>query len=426
MADFPEGVEQHGSSIRVRWTKRVDGVKRYVKVLMPGSPQNQRDLNAAARVYRDTVKDLRTGMITWPELVDRYSKQPKIEKQQAETEALSYRDAVLQFEKKALAMVRSEAKKSKGKKKGWAKSTVNDQLAILKNTWIPVFGHRSLRSIQTQEIQKWINENCHLNKKTLKNRVSALRRVFKHHVITPNPCPAKEFVFPDEEQVAVLRYRPVEVDALLEYLQDRPMIHLYFSIFRYCGLRTGELLALKWSDFDGQFLRVTKSIVARELKNTTKTYTKRRVYVPAYARNALEEYKAAVKGGKVVSINQDDFIFLNTKGTVFKDADTFCDAWKQAHENVRLASKDADKLYDELCGFWDDEDIGEYLECKIPYRIPYTLRHTRAAELISQGQADKGPRELGHTRAMFESNYGEILKEYQDRDEDYSLLESRA
>lgn len=426
MADFPEGVEQHGSSIRVRWTKRVDGVKRYVKVLMPGSPQNQRDLNAAARVYRDTVKDLRTGMITWPELVDRYSKQPKIEKQQAETEALSYRDAVLQFEKKALAMVRSEAKKSKGKKKGWAKSTVNDQLAILKNTWIPVFGHRSLRSIQTQEIQKWINENCHLNKKTLKNRVSALRRVFKHYVITPNPCPAKEFVFPDEEQVAVLRYRPVEVDALLEYLQDRPMIHLYFSIFRYCGLRTGELLALKWSDFDGQFLRVTKSIVARELKNTTKTYTKRRVYVPAYARNALEEYKAAVKGGKVVSINQDDFIFLNTKGTVFKDADTFCDAWKEAHENVRLASKEADKLYDELCGFWDDEDIGEYLECKIPYRIPYTLRHTRAAELISQGQADKGPRELGHTRAMFESNYGEILKEYQDRDEDYSLLESRA
>ena len=99
---------------------------------------------------------------------------------------------------------------------------------------------------------------------------------------------------------------------------------------------------------------------------------------------------------------------------------------KEAHENVRLASKDADNLYDELCGFWDDEDIGDYLECKIPYRIPYTLRHTRAAELISQGQADKGPRELGHTRAMFESNYAEILEEYKDRDEDYSLLESRA
>ena len=46
--------------------------------------------------------------------------------------------------------------------------------------------------------------------------------------------------------------------------------------------------------------------------------------------------------------------------------------------------------------------------------------------MISQGRADKGPIELSHTRAMFESNYAEISEEYKDRDEDYSLLESRA
>ena len=87
--------------------------------------------------------------------------------------------------------------------------------------------------------------------------------------------------------------------------------------------------------------------------------------------------------------------------------------------------KEADKLYDELRSEWDDEDIGEYLECKIPYRIPYTLRHTRAAELISQGQGEKGPRELGRTSAMFESIYAEILDDYKDRNEDYSLLEPK-
>lgn len=54
--------------------------------------------------------------------------------------------------------------------------------------------------------------------------------------------------------------------------------------------------------------------------------------------------------------------------------------------------------------------------------IDEELKNARVAELISQGQADKGPRELGHTRAMFESNYVEILEEYKDRDEDYSLL----
>ncbi len=38
----------------------------------------------------------------------------------------------------------------------------------------------------------------------------------------------------------------------------------------------------------------------------------------------------------------------------------------------------------------------------------------------------KGPRELGHTRAMLEYNYAEILDEYKDSDKDYSLLKSRA
>ena len=62
---------------------------------------------------------------------------------------------------------------------------------------------------------------------------------------------------------------------------------------------------------------------------------------------------------------------------------------------------------------WISKTVSELwvLDCSVPYRIPYTLRHTRAAELISQGLADKGPRKLGHTRAMFESNYAEILEE---------------
>ena len=88
--------------------------------------------------------------------------------------------------------------------------------------------------------------------------------------------------------------------------------------------------------------------------------------------------------------------------------------------------KHAEKLSGELYGYSDDEEIGFHFEYTTLYRFPSTLGHTRAAELFSWGQADKGPRELGHTRAMFESNYAEILEEYKDRDEGYSLLESRA
>ena len=87
--------------------------------------------------------------------------------------------------------------------------------------------------------------------------------------------------------------------------------------------------------------------------------------------------------------------------------------------------KHAEKLSGDLYGYSDYEEIGYYLEFTTLYRIPYTLRHTRAAELFSWGQANKGPRGLGYTRAMFESN-SEMLEEHKDRDKDYSLFKSRA
>ena len=86
----------------------------------------------------------------------------------------------------------------------------------------------------------------------------------------------------------------------------------------------------------------------------------------------------------------------------------------------------AEKLSGELYGYSDHEEIGYYLEYTTLYRIPYTLGHTRAAELFSWGQADKEPRGQGYTRAMFESNYAETLEEHKDRDKDYSLFKSIA
>jgi len=426
MAYFPTGVEPHGKGIRVHWQKRINGKNDNIVVGVPGSRNNQRDLNAAGRLYQDEIQNLNTLYITWPELKEKYSGEVQAQKNADKVSGLSFRDSFLEFETHARRMVEIQAGKTKGKKKGWAKTTIDDQLAILKNTWLPIFGHKSLRSIKSEQIQKWIINNCHLSKSTLTNRVSALRRLLDHHVVRPSPCPKGEFQFPDEEEVPTLRYRLVEVEALLGYLEKNadPFVHLYFSIFRYCGMRTGEILALQWNDIiNEEFLAVNKSIVGRELRNTTKTYQKRKVYLPTPVRVLLKECRLLQKPGKVVNIDKNDFIFLNTKGTVHLDADRFCEAWHDAHENVRLASSDADELYDQLRSEWDDEDIGEYLECKIPYRIPYTLRHTRAAELISQGQGEKGPRELGHTRAMFENTYAEILDDYKDRNEDYSLLE---
>jgi len=69
-------------------------------------------------------------------------------------------------------------------------------------------------------------------------------------------------------------------------------------------------------------------------------------------------------------------------------------------------------------------------ELKIPYgkennRTPYTCRHTRAAQLLSQGVPPaKGAEQLGHSVQMFLNVYSEWIDEYSDMDN--SILEPAA
>ena len=47
------------------------------------------------------------------------------------------------------------------------------------------------------------------------------------------------------------------------------------------------------------------------------------------------------------------------------------------------------------------------------YRIPYTCRHTRAAELLSIGIAPaEAAKQLGHSLQMFLATYSEFIDEY--------------
>ena len=79
------------------------------------------------------------------------------------------------------------------------------------------------------------------------------------------------------------------------------------------------------------------------------------------------------------------YIFVNSLGAHYRDTDVFNDAWRAAHRRAR---------------------------------IPYTCRHTRAAELLSTGvdPADAA-KQLGHTVEMFLRTYSEWIEEYhQNRD----------
>ena len=112
-------------------------------------------------------------------------------------------------------------------------------------------------------------------------------------------------------------------------------------------MRRGEVLGLEWSDYDGEKISVSKQVVRCKLADSTKTSVRRFVAVENWLRPMLDNCPTRFAGGPIL---------INTIGTRHCDSNDFNIAWRQAQTRAR-----------------------------VPYRISSTLRHTRAAELLSRG-----------------------------------------
>lgn len=257
-------------------------------------------------------------------------------------------------------------------------STLVEYHRILNNFWYPALSTTPLNEITGAKIKK-VMSGWGVSTKTKKNRLNPLYGVFKYAEIQP-----PKIKFQRSEKKRVERYTPAERDKVLSKLAGQAKV--YFQLLFATGLRPGEALALEWSDYNGEYLNVSKSISKRRL-GPTKTGNRRRVYVPGWVRPCLNAHTTRFSGGA---------IFQNSDGRHCLDTDLFNRAWKMAHTKAR-----------------------------IPYRIPYTCRHTRAAELLSVGvHPARAAKELGHSTEMFLRVYSEFIDEYSQ--EDTSLLEGVA
>ena len=247
---------------------------------------------------------------------------------------------------------------------------------IINKYWIPAFGNWIDADIKQIHIKRELAKYP-IKNKTKKNILVPLRGVLDHAGINPNPASIK---IKKQQKEAIKRYRPDERTALLSMLSGQNKV--YFSLLLGCGLRTSEALAATWPDFDGECIKIHQSIVRRKLKHSTKTHEARKVYIPVWARTELEKHSTRFANG---------FIFLNSQGNHYCDTDIFNSAWSKAHDD------------------WNKKNRKE----QIPYRIPYTCRHTRAAELLSTGvQPGDAAKQLGHTLEMFLRTYSEWIEEY--------------
>jgi integrase len=250
------------------------------------------------------------------------------------------------------------------------RSTSISYEGLLNKYWIDPFQKKPLASITAPDIKRVLASHS-VSNKTKKNALAVLSSIMAHAEIHPNPC--RQVKIRRNQKAPIERYTPSERETLLGALEGD--YRVFFAVLFGCGLRTGEALALTWADYDGESLDINKQVVRRRLEKSTKTSVRRKVFVPQWTRKYINGLPSRFSG---------DYIFPNQFGRHHQDADNFNEAWQKAHKR-----------------------------CRLPYRIPYVCRHTRAAELLSAGVAPAAAaKQLGHSVEIFLRTYSEYLEEY--------------
>lgn len=191
------------------------------------------------------------------------------------------------------------------------------------------FGRRPLVSVRPSEVQAWAAEiSRKQSAATARHSLGVLRRVFDHAVrdgaIHRNPAAGIRL-----PKVQGNDPRPLTHDELwlladhLDERRDRILV----LVAGYCGLRWGELAALRWADVDlgRRTLRVARAYseeAPRGEMSSVKDHQARTVPIPAIVSEELAKFRAGHKTDELVfpSANRTPLRNRNFRRDVFDDA----------------------------------------------------------------------------------------------------------
>lgn len=268
-------------------------------------------------------------------------------------------------------------------------STFAGTKTAIDNFLVPHFGGMKVGALKRSDITEWVAlQTCGL--KRIRNLLLPLRAVLDiavgDEVIKINPLHGLDIakLVPPDKRVSDFEpepYTEAEVYALLAKLPQPERFH--FQLWAYTGVRTGELIGLRWNRVDLEantiFIKETTTAGADKKRPKTPAGVRTIPLLPA-AREAIDALKAfTLLGGDRVCINP-----RSTRADRAWDDRRLAGVWKAAHKDTKIA-----------------------------YRNPYQLRHTFASQLLSQGDNPAYiAKLLGHkTIDMVTRNYGRWVGE---------------
>ena len=163
-------------------------------------------------------------------------------------------------------------------------TTLNRYRELIKDYLVPRLGSIKLQELKPLHIEQFYNSMAeqvgvackHLAPRTARQAGAILKTALKQAVEVENLItinPASRVKLPKSNSVTPTPFNFSELKQFLEIARSH-RLYFYFRLSAFTGARRGELLALKWADFDGKTINLTKNrtSIGNEVieQNTTK------------------------------------------------------------------------------------------------------------------------------------------------------------
>lgn len=162
-------------------------------------------------------------------------------------------------------------------------STATYYQKMLKSHVLPAFGIREVASITREDVELFLANKARLFcKNTLRGMRVSLGRVLSWAVkckwIEENPCAGVELPHAGSKVKRTI-LKPEQVAAIVNKLREPyATLVLFLAV---SGLRIGEAIAVKWSDFEGDTLHIRRRIFEGKVGTTKTESSQRSLPIPA-------------------------------------------------------------------------------------------------------------------------------------------------
>lgn len=241
------------------------------------------------------------------------------------------------------------------KKSQIKENTYKEYIQMFENKIKPYFEKYNLQDIKRLDLQNWQSRlaNSGISGKTVNNYRSLFNTILEdarlNELIEKN-----YFDLIPKEKIEAPEIKPFSLDEIQQILSNAiGWEKQFFQIAFFTGLRTGELLALKWEDinFFSKKINIKKAIRKGIYGSPKNKYSVRTIEMLPIVEDALNELK-------IKSYMKNSFIFMNDDNTHFYDASHIREG-----EWARVLKR-----------------------AKLDYRTLYQTRHTFASLMISKGE----------------------------------------